>query len=141
MSIAQGLRRAGTDPSTAAVFIITTLGALWSLFAAAYAPDAAMRGQSWLILGGFLTGIIMLVGVIANGGGHLICICLKNAYFSAGGIVFLQCAYGFEQLGAGGVIKIFRWQAFMARPQASHHIRQEAAIRSTGLRRIIFGEN
>ena len=68
MSIAQGLRRAGTDPSTAAVFIITTLGALWSLFAAAYAPDAAMRGQSWLILGGFLTGIIMLVGVIANGG-------------------------------------------------------------------------
>ena len=68
MSIAQGLRRAGTDPSTAAVFLITILGALWSLFAAAYAPDAAMRGQSWLILAGFLTGIIMLVGSIAGGG-------------------------------------------------------------------------
>ena len=41
---------------------------MWSLGAAAYAPDAAMRGQAWLILGGFLTGIIMLVGSIANGG-------------------------------------------------------------------------
>jgi cytochrome c oxidase cbb3-type subunit 1 len=68
MSIAQGLRRAGSDPGTAAVFIITILGAMWSLGAAAYAPDAAMRGQAWLILGGFLTGIIMLVGSIANGG-------------------------------------------------------------------------
>ena len=27
-----------------------------------------MRGQSWLILGGFLTGIIMLVGTMAGGG-------------------------------------------------------------------------
>ncbi|WP_300543339.1 cytochrome-c oxidase, cbb3-type subunit I [Maricaulis sp.] len=68
MSNAQGLKRVGTDPGTAAVFIITFLGALWSLFAAAYAPDAAMRGQSWLLLGGFLTGIVMLVGTIAGGG-------------------------------------------------------------------------
>ena len=27
-----------------------------------------MRGQAWLLLGGFLTGIILIVGTIANGG-------------------------------------------------------------------------
>ena len=68
MISAQGLKRAGSDPSTAIVLLITILGAIWSLFAAAYAPDAAMRGQSWLILGGFLTGIFLLVGSIAGGG-------------------------------------------------------------------------
>jgi cytochrome c oxidase cbb3-type subunit 1 len=62
------LRRAGADPSTAVVLLITFLGALWSLFSAAYAPEAAMRGQAWLLLGGFLTGIILIVGTIANGG-------------------------------------------------------------------------
>jgi len=68
MSTPQVLRRAGADPSTAVVLLITFLGALWSLFAAAYAPEAAMRGQAWLLLGGFLTGIILIVGTIANGG-------------------------------------------------------------------------
>ncbi|BDW99319.1 cytochrome-c oxidase, cbb3-type subunit I [Maricaulis maris] len=68
MISAQGLKRAGSDPSTAIVLLITVLGAMWALFAAAYAPDAAMKGQSWLILGGFLTGIILLVGAIAGGG-------------------------------------------------------------------------
>ena len=64
MISAQGLKRAGSDPSTAIVLLITVLGAMWSLFAAAYAPDAAMKGQSWLILGGFLTGIILLIGIV-----------------------------------------------------------------------------
>ena len=68
MSTPQVLRRAGADPSTAVVLLITFLGALWSLFSAAYAPEAAMRGQAWLLLGGFLTGIILIVGTIANGG-------------------------------------------------------------------------
>ena len=27
-----------------------------------------MRGQAWLLLGGFLTGIVLIVGTIANGG-------------------------------------------------------------------------
>ncbi|MED5548061.1 MAG: cytochrome-c oxidase, cbb3-type subunit I [Pseudomonadota bacterium] len=68
MSTPQVLRRAGADPSTAVVLLITFLGALWSLFSAAYAPEAAMRGQAWLLLGGFLTGIVLIVGTIANGG-------------------------------------------------------------------------
>jgi cytochrome c oxidase cbb3-type subunit 1 len=62
------LRRSGLDSSAAAVTSIVFLGALWSLFAAAFAPDAAMKGQSWLILGGFIVGIWMLVGTYAKGG-------------------------------------------------------------------------
>ena len=68
MQSPQTLSRSGLDFSTATVLLITVLGALWALFAAAYAPDAAMKGQSWLLLAGFLTGILLLVGSIANGG-------------------------------------------------------------------------
>ena len=68
MQSSQTLSRSGLDFSTALVLLITILGALWALFAAAYAPDAAMKGQSWLILAGFLTGIMILVGTISSGG-------------------------------------------------------------------------
>ncbi|WP_417491900.1 cytochrome-c oxidase, cbb3-type subunit I [Maricaulis sp.] len=68
MQSPQTLTRSGLDFSTATVLLITVLGALWALFAAAFAPDAAMKGQSWLLLAGFLTGILLLVGSIANGG-------------------------------------------------------------------------
>lgn len=68
MQSPQTLTRSGLDFSTAIVLLITILGALWALFAAAYAPDAAMKGQSWLILAGFLTGILLLVGSISSGG-------------------------------------------------------------------------
>ena len=68
MQSSQTLSRSGLDFSTALVLLITILGALWALFAAAYAPDAAMKGQSWLILAGFLTGIMILVGSISSGG-------------------------------------------------------------------------
>ena len=68
MQSPQTLTRSGLDFSTAVVLLITVLGALWALFAAAFAPDAAMKGQSWLILGGFLTGILLLVGTISSGG-------------------------------------------------------------------------
>ena len=68
MQSPQTLNRSGLDFSTAIVLLITVFGALWALFAAAFAPDAAMKGQSWLILGGFLTGILLLVGSITSGG-------------------------------------------------------------------------
>ncbi|WP_417477018.1 cytochrome-c oxidase, cbb3-type subunit I [Maricaulis sp.] len=68
MQLPQTLNRSGLDFSTAIVLLITVFGALWALFAAAFAPDAAMKGQSWLILGGFLTGILLLVGSITSGG-------------------------------------------------------------------------
>ena len=68
MTSSQTLQRSGADISLAAVGLITVLGALWALFAAAHAPDAAMKGQSWLILGGFLVGIFLVVGAIARGG-------------------------------------------------------------------------
>ncbi|WP_417492890.1 cytochrome-c oxidase, cbb3-type subunit I [Maricaulis sp.] len=68
MQSPQTLTRSGLDFSTVTVLLITVLGALWALFAAAYAPDAAMKGQSWLLLAGFLTGILLLVGSIASGG-------------------------------------------------------------------------
>ncbi len=68
MTSSQSLQRSGFDINLAAVGLITILGALWALFAAAFAPDAAMKGQSWLILGGFLTGIFLLVGAAARGG-------------------------------------------------------------------------
>lgn len=68
MTSSQSLQRSGFDINLAAVGVITILGALWALFAAAFAPDAAMKGQSWLILGGFLTGIFLLVGAAARGG-------------------------------------------------------------------------
>lgn len=68
MTSSQSLQRSGFDTSLAGVGLITILGALWALFAAAFAPDAAMKGQSWLILGGFLTGIFLLVGAAARGG-------------------------------------------------------------------------
>lgn len=68
MTSSQTLRRSGFDFGTAGVTFIVILGAVWSLMAAAYAPDAAMRGQSWLILGGFLTGLLILVGNAARGG-------------------------------------------------------------------------
>lgn len=68
MTSSQSLQRSGFDINLAGVGLITILGALWALFAAAFAPDAAMKGQSWLILGGFLTGIFLLVGAAARGG-------------------------------------------------------------------------
>jgi len=68
MQSPQTLTRSGLDFSTVIVLLITVLGALWALFAAAFAPDAAMKGQSWLILGGFLTGIFLLVGSMTSGG-------------------------------------------------------------------------
>ncbi|MEC9249668.1 MAG: cytochrome-c oxidase, cbb3-type subunit I [Pseudomonadota bacterium] len=68
MTSSQSLQRSGFDVNLAGVGLITILGALWALFAAAFAPDAAMKGQSWLILGGFLTGIFLLVGAAARGG-------------------------------------------------------------------------
>ena len=58
----------GVDASGVIVAIICALGAVWSLFAAAYAPDAAMKGQAWLILAGFLTGLVMLAGVYSGKG-------------------------------------------------------------------------
>ena len=68
MTSSQSLQRSGFDINLAGVGLITILGALWALFAAAFAPDAAMKGQSWLILGGFLTGIFLVVGAAARGG-------------------------------------------------------------------------
>jgi len=68
MTSSQTLQRSGFDINLAAVGFITILGALWALFAAAFAPDAAMKGQSWLILGGFLTGLLLVVGASARGG-------------------------------------------------------------------------
>ena len=68
MTSSQSLQRSGFDINLAAVGLITILGALWALFAAAFAPDAAMKGQSWLILGGFMTGIFLVVGASARGG-------------------------------------------------------------------------
>ncbi|MBR9826145.1 MAG: cytochrome-c oxidase, cbb3-type subunit I [Alphaproteobacteria bacterium] len=68
MTSSQTLQRSGFDINLAAVGLITLLGALWALFAAAFAPDAAMKGQSWLILAGFLTGLLLVVGAIARGG-------------------------------------------------------------------------
>ncbi len=68
MTSSQSLRRGGLDFSSACVSLIVILGALWALFAAAKAPDAAMQGQSWLILGGFIVGLLMLVGSFARGG-------------------------------------------------------------------------
>ncbi|WP_339737913.1 cytochrome-c oxidase, cbb3-type subunit I [uncultured Maricaulis sp.] len=68
MQSPQTLTRSGLDFSTVIVLLITVFGALWALFAAAFAPDAAMKGQSWLILGGFLTGILLLVGSVTSGG-------------------------------------------------------------------------
>ena len=68
MTSSNTLTRSGMDINIAGVAVITILGALWALFAAAKAPDAAMQGQSWLILGGFLVGIILIVGAVARGG-------------------------------------------------------------------------
>ncbi|WP_339745459.1 cytochrome-c oxidase, cbb3-type subunit I [uncultured Maricaulis sp.] len=68
MQSSQSLTRSGLDFSTVIVLLITVFGAFWALSAAAYAPDAAMKGQSWLILAGFLTGILILVGSITRGG-------------------------------------------------------------------------
>ena len=68
MTSSQSLQRSGFDINLAAVGLITILGALWALFAAAFAPDAAMKGQSWLILGGFMTGVFLVVGASARGG-------------------------------------------------------------------------
>ena len=68
MTSSQTLQRSGTDINLAVVGLITIFGAFWALFAAAFAPDAAMKGQSWLILAGFLTGLFLVVGAIARGG-------------------------------------------------------------------------
>jgi len=61
------LKRSGFDAGAFIVGLILVLGALWSLLATG-APDAAMQGQAWLILAGFLVGIIMMVGRYAGGG-------------------------------------------------------------------------
>jgi cytochrome c oxidase cbb3-type subunit 1 len=68
MNSLRSLSRSGLDFGTAGVTIIVVLGALWALFAAANAPDAAMQGQAWLILLGFIVGILLLVGSLASGG-------------------------------------------------------------------------
>jgi len=68
MHSSQILKRSGLDISAGFVAAITILGAFWALFAAARAPDAAMQGQSWLILLGFAVGIFLLVGTYSKGG-------------------------------------------------------------------------
>jgi cytochrome c oxidase cbb3-type subunit 1 len=60
-------QKGGADIHGVLIAIICSLGALWALFAAANPGDAAMAGHSWLILGGFLFGLILLAGAYASG--------------------------------------------------------------------------
>ena len=60
-------QKGGVDINGVLIAIICSLGALWALYAAAFPGDAAMGGHAWLILAGFLFGLIMLAGNYASG--------------------------------------------------------------------------
>jgi len=68
MTVIAAGRKTGFDYNGMAVLGICIAGAVWALLAAAIGADAAMRTHAWVILAGFLTGILILVGAYSNGG-------------------------------------------------------------------------